>query len=123
MKRASYLIALALSGAASAQPVSQAPWMTGEQLLRLISYASIQGARSPEQDMDSERARLYIDGVHDATEGKTWCYSTRYQPGREALQSDVAAGLRQLRPDQLQRDAANLIIEIWRKKWPCQGAR
>lgn len=69
--------------------------------------------------MDSERARLYIDGVHDLSEGKSWCYSARYRPGREALQSDVAYWLRQMPPTQLKRNASELIVEIWRKRWPC----
>jgi hypothetical protein len=121
MRRA--LLLLTLPVAALAQPVHEAPWMTGERLLRLLAYGTLPGARSPEQDLDYERARHYIDGVHDLSEGKSWCYSARYQPGREALQGDVAYWLRQAPADQLKRNAAELIVEIWRKRWPCADGR
>ena len=121
--RPALVAGLLLAAPCCAQPVSQAPWMTGEQLLRLINYGSLKGFRSPERDLDFERARFYIDGVHDLSEGKSWCYSTQYQPGREALQSDVAYWLRQVPPEQLKRNAADLIVEIWRKRWPCPERR
>ncbi|MFL6672405.1 MAG: Rap1a/Tai family immunity protein [Massilia sp.] len=126
MKRASYLVAVALSGTALAQPVSQVPWMTGERLVQLTTAAP--GAKgnfdlTREQYRDHERVRNYVEGVHDATEGKDWCYSEKYHPGPSALQEDAVWGLRKLPPDQLKRNAADLIVGIWRKKWPCGGKR
>lgn len=117
--RAALVAGLLMAAPCVAQPISQAPWMTGERLARLISYGSLPGVRSAEKDLDFERARHYIDGVHDLSEGKFWCYSSGHQPGREALQSDVAVGLKRMPSDQLQRNAAELIVEIWQKRWPC----
>jgi hypothetical protein len=117
--RAALIASVLLAAPCVAQPVSQAPWMTGEKLLRLISYGSLPGFQSAEKELDFERARHYIDGVHDLSEGKAWCYSARHQPGREALQSDVTYWLKKVPPDQLQRNAADLIVEIWQRRWPC----
>ena len=72
-----------------------------------------------EQYMDKELARLYISGVHDSTEGKSWCFSQKYRPKPDTLQGDIMAALRAMPPDQLRRNAADIIVEVWRKKWPC----
>lgn len=121
--RAALILVVLSAAPCSAQPVRDAPWMTGERLLRLMTYGSLPGPRSAEQDLDYERARLYIDGVHDTSEGTSWCYSERSRPGREALQSDVAYWLRKMEPSQLNRNAADLVVDIWRRRWPCAQRR
>ena len=110
---------------AAAQPANEVPWMTGERLLRMVTFPP--GAKgnfdlTREQYLDAQRARYYIEGVHDQTEGKSWCYSERYQPGPDALLDNIYAGLRKMSPAQLKRNASYLITEIWAQKWPCAGS-
>jgi hypothetical protein len=120
--RALFLLGLAITLPCVAQPVSTAPWMTGQQLVELYNRPS--GAQSrteatAREQLRQYQAEAYLNGVHDATEGKDWCYSTKYNPHQDELWSDALWGLRALPPDQLKRNAAELIVNIWRKKWPC----
>lgn len=78
---------------------------------------------TPEEYVNAERARAYIEGVHDLSEGKSWCYSQRYEPGPDALLDDIYVGLHKLPPQLLKGNAADLIVDIWRKKWPCPDRR
>lgn len=124
--RAMILLCMAVAFPASAQPAAAIPWMTGERLLRMVTFPP--GAKgnfdlTPQQYLEAERARYYIEGVHDTTEGKSWCYSERYQPGPDALLDDIYAGLRKLSAAQLKRNASDLITEIWAKRWPCPDRR
>lgn len=123
--RSLILLGLLAAGACMAQPANVAPWLTGARLLTMLTYPPGKGTfdLTPEQYADKENARFYIDAVHDATEGKAWCYSERYRLGPLVLHEDVVIGLRALPPAQLQRNAAELVTEIWRKKWPCQDGR
>lgn len=135
MRHVGYFVALALSSPALAQPVSQAPWMTGAELVRLYSgegHALILEGRGKftrdelarfHDQQNEMRADAYMDGVHDQTEGKAWCYSARYYPKPDTLRGEVIWELRKLPKDQLKRNAADLIVEAWSKKWPCGGAR
>lgn len=75
------------------------------------------------QYLEAERARYYIEGVHDTTEGISWCFSERYQPGPDALLDDIYAGLRKLSAAQLKRNASDLISEIWARRWPCSDRK
>lgn len=124
--RAAILLCMALLPPVAAQPVKEAPWMTGELLLKMVTYRA--GVKNnfdltPDEYVNAERARAYIEGVHDMSEGKAWCYSRRYEPGPDALLDDIYVGLRKLPPQLLKRNAADLIVEIWRKKWPCPDRR
>lgn len=106
-----------------AQSVKDTPWWTGEKLLRQL-FSGPPNAKgnfdlTPDQYLDSETARAYIEATHDLTEGKAWCYSKRYHPGPDALLDDIMVGLRKLPQEQLKRNAGELITEIWSKKWPC----
>jgi hypothetical protein len=121
--RALILLGLSCSLLTAAQPVRATPWMTGEGLLELATYPP--GAKNnfdltPKQYLDAERARLYIEGVHDNSEGKSsWCYRKGYQPKPDVMREAVEMGLRKLPPEQLKRNAADLIVEIWGQRWPC----
>ena len=122
--RARLLWTLMVSIPCAAQPVTSAPWMTGEQLLKKVTVRpGVKGNfdLTPDEYIEAERARAYIDGVHDTTEGKAWCYSERYRPGPEALVDNILVGLHKLSPQQLKRNAGDLIVEIWAQKWPCSG--
>ncbi|CAN7437155.1 Rap1a/Tai family immunity protein [Massilia sp. LjRoot122] len=105
------------------QNVSQAPWMTGERFLSLVAFPPIQGKSSLQVHVDEQRARMYIHGVHDATEGKGWCYGQPYKPKPDVLEDAVIDGIKGLSPEQLKRNAADLFVEIWRVKYPCQSGK
>lgn len=123
--RAVIVFAVAASISVSAQPTSAPVWMTGTQLLALLTFpAHIKGNldMSPAQYLDAERARLYIEGVHDLSAGKSWCYSRMYPPAPDTVRDAVVMGLRSLPPEQLRRNAAELMVDIWRKRWPCGRA-
>lgn len=117
------LLGLALVLLTTTQSVRATPWITGEELLELVTYppsAKNNFDLTPKQYLDAERARLYIEGVHDYSEGKSsWCYSKGYQPKPDVMREAVEIGLRKLPPEQLKRNAADLIVEIWSKRWPC----
>jgi hypothetical protein len=120
--RPAILLALAVAIPCAAQPVRQVPRMTGEQLVKLFERpsgaTSRTGATTVEQ-LHQYQAEAYINGVHDATEGRDWCYSTKYNPHQDELWAQALWGLRALPPEQLKRSAADLVVEVWRKKWPC----
>jgi hypothetical protein len=133
MMRALILLAGALALPCSAQPASVAPWMTGAWLVELYNggdSADIKdgyGHFTREERVElrgrmaRERAEAYVTGVHDATEGRLWCYNAVFRPKPSTLQEEIFWSLRALTPDQLKRNAADLIVEQWRRKWPCGG--
>jgi hypothetical protein len=131
--RALLLIALAVALPCSAQPVKDSPWMTGERLLQLYDApAAIQAGHGKwsreeivelQKESNAMQADLYMDGVHDASEGKAWCYSQKYQPHPDTLHGQIIWELRKMPADQLKRNAADLIAQIWASKWPCGGSR
>lgn len=123
MRRAAFLLALALALAAHAQddehnrPVPElpkvAPWMTGAELLRKLSSPT-----------EAHEAELYIKGAHDASERREWCFADRTgkapaRPRPPDLQAFVRNGLRAMPAAALKRNAADLLIEMWQEKWPC----
>jgi hypothetical protein len=115
--------------ACKAQTVVDAPWMTGQRLLEMIPQAGAfdeatgqirRKQATLKDEFDRIRAESYIDGVHDSTEGKTWCFSKQFKPKPDTLHSQIIWGLRALTRDELQRSAADLIVEVWREKYPCK---
>lgn len=127
--RALFLGGLLLAAApACAQPAHAVPWVSGAQLLELLSVPpGVSGtlAMSQKQYLDAERARLYVEGVHDRTlaSGPAWCPSVQYPPKPDVMHEAVLVGLRKLTPVQLKRSAAELVVEIWSARWPCPDAR
>lgn len=69
--------------------------------------------------LDEERARLYIQGVHDATEGKGWCFGVARRPKPALLEQEAIDGIKGMTQAQLKRNAADLLVEIWIVKNPC----
>jgi hypothetical protein len=135
MRRAILVVALAVALPCAAQRAKEHPWMTGERLLKLYSREGRDlikeghGRFTREEliehhdELNEMEADLYMDGVHDATEGKAWCYSKKYDPHPDTLHGQIIWELRKLPLDQLRRNAADLIAEIWASKWPCGGGR
>jgi Rap1a immunity proteins len=102
-----------------AQSVKVAPRFTGQSLLDHFKPAP--GRTHLERDTASmesyERARGYLDGISDATEGAAWCHSGQIKSGE--IDSDVVAALRKLPPETLKTNASVLITDILRKRFPC----
>ena len=101
-----------------AQPVRVAPWMTGQRLVALYE------TRKPGETESAEKMRQliaesYVNGVHDATEGKGWCYSEETRPKPDTIQEHVIWDLRTTPPGQLSRNAADLIVELLHMRYPC----
>jgi hypothetical protein len=131
------LLACAAVLPAAAQHADLAPWMTGERLVKMLGNVdSATIAWTPDSPFRSraiaaefldrtngEFVHGYIHAVHDATEGKVWCWSDRHQPHPDELEADARDALQHMPDAQLKRNAAALIAEVWRAKWPCPAAK
>lgn len=117
---------------ADAQPTTIAPWITGERLLKRweqVNPADVTWSSEsvlPSQALVAEHHTMmnyqfvegYISALHDATEGKAWCYRGQ-SPKPDTFLDESRWGLHRLSKSQLKRNAANLLVEIWSEKWPC----
>ncbi|MBQ5948270.1 Rap1a/Tai family immunity protein [Massilia sp. ST3] len=115
-----------------AQEASTNPWMTGERLVKLMGNVNpAELAWTPESPFPSsamaaeyrdmlngEFVQGYLHALHDASEGKEWCWS-RHKPKPDTLISAATHSLQRMPAHQLERNAADLVIEVWRKTWPC----
>lgn len=131
--RALILIGLFAWAPCSAQPAARMPWMTGEQLVKMLGNVDpatvVWTPDSPFRTKaiaaeymnmaNGEFVRGFIQGVHDSSEGKEWCWSKQYKPKAHELEADARHALQQMPAAQLKRNAADLIVEVWRKTWPC----
>ena len=100
-----------------------APLMTGQQLLKLAAApAKVSGTfdMTPAQYLDSERVRLYVEGVHDITADRLWCRDKRYPASPGVVYEAALAGLRAMNLEKLKGNAAELIVGVWSRRWPCQ---
>jgi Rap1a immunity proteins len=105
-----------------AQPVTIAPWMTGQRLVEMYEGRKSYETESAEK-LREMLADAYVDGVHDATEGKGWCYSYKYKPKPTTIHEHVIWDLRAMPAEQLKRNAADLIVELLSKRYPCPADR
>ena len=135
--RALILLVLAIAPAYPAEAGAAPPAMTGERLVKLmgnVDPASVDWREdSPFRSraiaaeyMDlanGEFVRGYIQAVYDAAEGKGWCWDGRYRPKLHELESDARHTLQRMPTVQLKRNAADLIVEVWKKMWPCPVRR
>ena len=133
MKRALLIALIVSAGLATGQPVSAQPWMTGERLVKLLGNVDpstipmtssspypTRAVAAEYLDMSNGQfVRGYIQAVHDTTEGKQWCPSRDFKPLPHELEDDARRALQQLSSAQLKRNAAELIVEVWKKTWPC----
>jgi len=132
------LLCLTLAAPASkAQRASEVPWMTGARLVKLlgnvdtrdVNWTPESPVRSPGElakyfdRLNGEFVIGYIYAVHDASEGKAWCWS-QYKPKPHELIEDAKYALQRSTDEQLKRNAADVIVEHWRKRFPCpSGAK
>ena len=130
--------AIILLALATVTRPAEAAWMTGERLLQRwapVDPADITlqpGGVLPTKQLVAEHRTMmnreyiqgYIEALSDATKGKSWCVNGQYEtPNPEAFWDESQWGLRRLPSVQLRRNAAELLVEIWREKWPCPGQR
>lgn len=135
--RALILIGLLASAPCLAQPAATMPWMTGERLVKMLGNVDpatvnwtpdspfrTRAIAAEYMDMSNgEFVRGFIQGVHDATEGKEWCWSMKHKPLAHELEADARHALQRMPAAQLKRNAADLITEVWRKSWPCPAGQ
>lgn len=126
------------ASAEAAEPAMQpaTPWMTGQRLLTLlepvspdaVSWSSDSKFTKDELAVhyttaNVEYVRGYIAALHDATEWKSWCPNPQYKvPKPDTFWDESRWGLASLSPAQLQHNAADLLVDIWRRKWPCPSS-
>lgn len=67
--------------------------------------------------VEREMALGYVAGVADATQGKAWCDKSRVKTIE--MDSQLADEIRKLPSETLKQDAASLIIELLKKRFPC----
>jgi hypothetical protein len=127
----------ATAATAAAYTSSMPPLMTGERLVKLmghvdpatVTWASDSPFRSRAIAADYQAlangqfVHGYIQAVHDATKARQWCRMNGAKPMPHELESDARRALQQMPDTQLKRNAADLIVEIWRAKWPCPAGQ
>lgn len=115
------------------QAAEPAPRMTGERLLKRlepVDPATVawgpksKGTREELAYLHTTKNIEYVQGyfaaLYDATEGKGWCYNAKSKnPKPDTFWDESKWGLHRLPPAQLKRNAAELLVGIWREKWPC----
>jgi hypothetical protein len=116
-----------------------APRMTGERLLKKLIPIEAK-TMSPDPTGKLTQAELaslhtmwnvefvqgYLAALYDETEGKAWCYDAKSKtPKPDTFWDESRWGLHRLTAIQLKQNAATLLVEVWRQKWPCPsgGAR
>ncbi len=134
--RAFLLIVLLLPGPACLAD-APAPRMTGERLLKKLEPVEARTlAPDPEGRLTKEElasvqtmrnvefVQGYLAALYDETEGKAWCYDSKSKtPKPDTFYDESRWGLHRFTPAQLKRNATVLLVEVWRKKWPCQPNR
>jgi Rap1a immunity proteins len=114
---------LALSSRTThAQPVKIAPRMSGQMLVDqyLGPPGSTAGKLSGPDFVAQQAAKGYLDGIHDATEGRVWCYSGRIKP--HELNFSLVWSLKDLPKETLKGNAAPLVVSLLSKKYPCPNS-
>ena len=82
--------------------------MTGETLLKLSAA---------DRYADRALAAMYLTGIKDATQGSAWCAHGVFKP--DELDSELIAALRRLPVVKLRDNAAPLVLDALRTRFPC----
>ena len=129
-----FATAMCVVTASQAQRSGITPWVRGQDLIEKITPvdpADLTSHSKGDLFTPAQMARFrtinngyfyqgYISALHDATEGKSWCFNVKYKSPKQDTFDDVTRqALFSLSATQLKRDASELLIEIWREKWPC----
>lgn len=71
--------------------------------------------------LERERARLYLLGVEDATEHKSWCEYRLFKT--ITLEENIVRYFEKLPPSRWQERAASVIEEALHKRFPCPSTK
>jgi hypothetical protein len=105
-------------GALPAEPEPVQP--LNSDAVNLTGASFLEAYLSPDRDR-KEKALLYLLGVQDATEGKSWCSYRQFKT--ITLQEFVYQHLKGLPPQRLGERASALIEEALKGKAACGGKR
>ncbi len=91
-----------------------------------IEHLNFTGSNFKEAYMSNDVAQrrlaeMYLIGVLDSTEGKTWCGYNIALPG--SIQEQVYIGLKKASPDSLNGRASEIINSILSEKLPCKDKK
>lgn len=107
-----------ITSSALAQPVKSAPRMSGRALVdQYLGSPAEAGDMSARTFAYHQLAKGYLDGINDATEGTVWCYSGRWKS--DERDHALIVELAKLPPEVLRGNAAPLVLNFLRKKYPC----
>ncbi|HEX5686583.1 MAG TPA: Rap1a/Tai family immunity protein [Ideonella sp.] len=114
---ARFLLSLAVAalGGAAASVSAQSPDSDG---VNLAGRDFFKAYTSPDGQM-REKAKLYLLGVQDSTEGRVWCSYKRLK--MVTLKEAVYEHFRKLPSQRLDERAASLIEATLAKEFPCGG--
>lgn len=132
--RTAALLALLLAWS-TCNAAAPAPRMTGERLVKLLQpmeaadVVPAPGGKFSREELailqtmrNIEFVQGYLAALYDETEGSKWCYNASAKaPKPDTLFDESRWGLHRLPPDQLKQNAAQLLVAIWREKWPCRA--
>jgi hypothetical protein len=108
------LFALAIPAVAVAAP---SPYtLSGDQFVKMMAPADPTGY----EYLQREKAYSYLDGMRDATEGSAWC-DLPHQLKTTDLAYELADDLAKLPPIERKRNAAVLLLEQLKKRYPCRN--
>lgn len=120
--RRRHLLLLAWLPAACAS-VHAAPYvypfntMTGADVVARLTVDPVTDGDFRERD----RANYYVAGIKDATQGSLWCFRRALLP--HELNTEVAHALKaRYSPDALKANAAPLVLDELRRRYPCGNA-
>lgn len=131
------LLVLAIAPASPVSAAAAPPAMTGERLVKLMGNVDPATVAWSEDSpfrtkaiaaeymgmANNQFAQGYIQAVYDAAEGKGWCWDGRYRPKLHELESDARHALQRMPAAELKRNAADLIVGVWNKMWPCPASQ
>lgn len=88
--------------------------MTGEQIVRKL----LTEPRAEIDYIERDMAHSYLNGVKDATQGRSWCFVGGLLP--HELNIELAASIRATRTSaELKGNAAPLLLAELGKRYPC----
>lgn len=102
-----------LGSSAQAAPAAYSYAMTGETFVQMLHQPESPGT------MNREKAYSYLDGIKDATEGRAWCDIDQLKT--PDLAYDLAGEISRMTPSNKKRNAAVLLLDLLRHKFPCPG--
>lgn len=93
--------------------------LSGAQLITYYveSRAAAGAPVDPYALLNQQFAKGYLAGVADSAQGRDWCDTSRVKTTE--LDSNVIAELKKLPVEVLKKDAAQLVIDVLRKRFPC----